>query len=181
MKKLVIICGLIIIAGIVLFGMMNKKSLPDIVTTPTQDTAQNTNNVEPVACTADAKICSDGSAVGRTGPACTFAPCPAVDATSARTTTYLGGTTMALNVTISPQEIVSDSRCPIDTQCIWAGTVEVRTVISTTTAHGEHIMTLGEAQIFGDYTVTLVEVTPTASETAIPESSYRFVYEIVKN
>jgi len=29
-----------------------------------------------VACTTDAKICPDGSAVGRTGPACEFAPCP---------------------------------------------------------------------------------------------------------
>ncbi len=30
----------------------------------------------PVACTADAKICPDGSAVGRIGPKCEFAPCP---------------------------------------------------------------------------------------------------------
>lgn len=30
----------------------------------------------PVACTLEAKICPDGSAVGRTGPHCEFAPCP---------------------------------------------------------------------------------------------------------
>ena len=30
----------------------------------------------PVACTTEAKLCSDGSAVGRTGPACEFAACP---------------------------------------------------------------------------------------------------------
>ncbi len=29
-----------------------------------------------VACTADAKMCPDGSAVGRMGPSCEFAPCP---------------------------------------------------------------------------------------------------------
>lgn len=28
------------------------------------------------ACTMDAKICPDGSAVGRSGPDCEFAPCP---------------------------------------------------------------------------------------------------------
>ena len=28
------------------------------------------------ACPMDAKLCPDGSAVGRTGPACEFAPCP---------------------------------------------------------------------------------------------------------
>lgn len=27
-------------------------------------------------CTMEAKMCPDGSAVGRTGPACEFAPCP---------------------------------------------------------------------------------------------------------
>jgi hypothetical protein len=30
----------------------------------------------PVACTDEAKLCSDGSAVGRTGPHCEFSPCP---------------------------------------------------------------------------------------------------------
>ncbi|MBP9771865.1 MAG: hypothetical protein KBD16_03005 [Candidatus Pacebacteria bacterium] len=29
-----------------------------------------------VACTEEAKICPDGSSVGRTGPNCEFAPCP---------------------------------------------------------------------------------------------------------
>jgi len=36
----------------------------------------------PVACTKEAKVCPDGSAVGRTGPSCEFAPCPG-DVTSA--------------------------------------------------------------------------------------------------
>ena len=31
----------------------------------------------PVACTLEAKICPDGSSVGRSGPNCEFAPCPA--------------------------------------------------------------------------------------------------------
>lgn len=31
---------------------------------------------EPVACTMEAKLCPDGSAVGRVGPRCEFAPCP---------------------------------------------------------------------------------------------------------
>jgi hypothetical protein len=33
---------------------------------------------EIVACTMDAKICPDGSAVGRTAPNCEFAPCPPI-------------------------------------------------------------------------------------------------------
>jgi hypothetical protein len=31
---------------------------------------------EGIACTMDAKICPDGSGVGRSGPNCEFAPCP---------------------------------------------------------------------------------------------------------
>jgi len=31
---------------------------------------------DPVACTEEAKLCADGSAVGRTGPNCEFALCP---------------------------------------------------------------------------------------------------------
>ncbi|MEY3784388.1 MAG: hypothetical protein RLZZ230_710 [Candidatus Parcubacteria bacterium] len=31
---------------------------------------------QPEACTQEAMLCPDGSAVGRTGPNCAFAPCP---------------------------------------------------------------------------------------------------------
>jgi hypothetical protein len=41
-----------------------------------------------VACTVEAKLCPDGSYVGRTGPSCEFAPCPG--ATSTATTTQNG-------------------------------------------------------------------------------------------
>ncbi|MBT3643042.1 hypothetical protein HN604_01040 [archaeon] len=42
-----------------------------------------TNSQEPkiTACTSDAKICPDGSAVGRTGPDCEFAECPKTNET----------------------------------------------------------------------------------------------------
>jgi hypothetical protein len=36
------------------------------------------NNTQPVACTMEAKICPDGSSVGRSGPNCEFAECPEV-------------------------------------------------------------------------------------------------------
>lgn len=34
------------------------------------------NSNQQVACTQEAKICPDGSSVGRTGPQCEFSPCP---------------------------------------------------------------------------------------------------------
>lgn len=41
-------------------------------------TSTGVNMPQEVACTMEAKICPDGSAVGRTGPNCEFAPCPLV-------------------------------------------------------------------------------------------------------
>lgn len=38
--------------------------------------------INKTACTLEAKICSDGSSVGRTGPNCEFAPCPTVAPTA---------------------------------------------------------------------------------------------------
>lgn len=37
---------------------------------------EDDTNPAPFACTTEAKICPDGSAVGRTGPDCEFAKCP---------------------------------------------------------------------------------------------------------
>lgn len=34
------------------------------------------NKPEPISCTQEAKLCPDGSAVGRTGPNCEFTSCP---------------------------------------------------------------------------------------------------------
>ena len=97
------------------------------------DPEQKIKDSEPIAyeCNGDGKVCPDGSVVGRTGNDCSFAMCPAPDAKSAKITTTLGQVSTALNVSITPKEVVSDSRCPSDVQCIWAGTVEVRTVTAT--------------------------------------------------
>lgn len=37
---------------------------------------KNPNEKEPVACTMEARLCPDGSYVGRTGPNCEFSVCP---------------------------------------------------------------------------------------------------------
>jgi len=54
-----VILGLVILLLCVLFFL-------EIQNTPLQERA----------CTMEAMLCPDGSYVGRTGPQCTFAPCP---------------------------------------------------------------------------------------------------------
>ena len=51
-----LILVLIILAVILLINMLEQGTL--------------------TACTLEARICPDGTAVGRTGPNCEFAPCP---------------------------------------------------------------------------------------------------------
>jgi hypothetical protein len=45
---------------------------------------------EPQACTLEAKLCPDGSSVGRTGPNCEFAACPQVEGAATSTDTGKG-------------------------------------------------------------------------------------------
>lgn len=61
MKSLV--AGIVLIIVIGLAGFVYRNVM------------ERTGGPEPVACTMEAKICPDGSAVGRTGPSCAFAPC----------------------------------------------------------------------------------------------------------
>ena len=130
-------------------------------------------------CNADGKICWDGSVVGRTGTDCTFTKCPIPKAKSAKIVTTLGQVTSAIGVSITPKEVVSDSRCPLGVQCIWAGTVEVHTVIATKVSNDEQVFKLGESKIIGDFQITLIEVAPNPKPGEnIPKSTYRFTFEI---
>jgi hypothetical protein len=65
--SLAIILVAVVIFVVGVFYALSSKSNTDEVLPPNE-----------VACTADAKVCPDGSAVGRTAPNCEFAPCPDV-------------------------------------------------------------------------------------------------------
>lgn len=60
---------------------------------------------KPVICTMEAKLCPDGSSVGRVPPTCEFAPCP----------TIKNEGTVSGKVTLSPTCPVE--RIPPDPQC----------------------------------------------------------------
>lgn len=87
MKNLVpvLVTIIIILVGAVgyLAGSNNPKSLSELTSATPSPSSSST---APVACTMEAKICPDGSSVGRTGPKCEFAPCP-----KPKTTKVTGG------------------------------------------------------------------------------------------
>jgi hypothetical protein len=79
LTTLIVIIAIIVIGGVVIASMR-----PPGVVAPGQTVAPSptVSGGEPVtACTLDAKICPDGSAVGRIPPTCEFAACPAPQTT----------------------------------------------------------------------------------------------------
>jgi len=73
---------IIVIVGLILLGAV-WITWGQFRMTPTLSENGTPRPVRPlpeeknsVVCTADAKLCSDGSYVGRAGPNCEFAACP---------------------------------------------------------------------------------------------------------
>ena len=132
---------------------------------------------EQVACTMEAKICPDGSAVGRTGPTCEFAPCPIATTTSASVS--FGGTFEKDFIRVMPQELLEDSRCPVDVQCIQAGTVRVSVILDAEGEQKTVIMTQGVPVVFVGRVIELVSVAPVPnSKVTIRKQDYQFVFSV---
>ena len=164
MKKYAIIIGAFILAVAVAFWAIGIR--------------EATAPAGGQACTEEAKICPDGSAVWRTGPNCEFSACPVAVAT---TTSGLAIGAMAnINgTTIGVLSLVEDSRCPVDVQCIQAGTVRVRVALNAYSR--DFTFTLGQPQIVDGATITLASVSPTEkhSKQMVSPSDYRFVFTVV--
>lgn len=137
---------------------------------------------EAVACTMEAKMCPDGSYVGRIGPSCEFAACPAVVAPTESSITLearLGETVSAFGVVITPEVLLEDSRCPTDVVCIQAGTVRVRAALMSGMGNAVQEFKLGETYTTEAENVTLSAVTPAPlSTSSIEESEYQFTFVV---
>lgn len=81
-KLLLIVGGIALLIGIGIFlYLMNIPSStpapsPTPVPTNQEPVTETETGPEGVVCTMEAKICPDGSSVGRSGPKCEFAACP---------------------------------------------------------------------------------------------------------
>jgi hypothetical protein len=138
------------------------------------------------ACTKEAKICPDGSAVERSGPNCEFAACPTAPSTTTTTTTTTSATiTLAIGksltvqgTTISVLNLAEDSRCPVDVQCIQAGTVRVRASVNA--LNRDFTFSLNQPQTVGNVTITLASVVPAQkfSKVTVAPGDYRFTFTV---
>lgn len=65
MKNILLLLGALVLVAVVIVAI--------------QTTDDGEKEPEQMACTMEALLCPDGSAVGRTGPECTFTACPHMD------------------------------------------------------------------------------------------------------
>ena len=164
MKRYAIFIGILVLAIVAALWMIQVR----VAKAP----------IDGLMCTQDAKLCPDGSAVGRTGPRCEFAECPSAGSSSASTTVTLaiGASATIHGTVIGVLDLVEDSRCPADVQCIQAGTVRVR--VSVDAYELPFTLTLGQPQVVGDTTITLVSVVPAQkyAKQTVQASDYRFTF-----
>ena len=87
----------------------------------------------------------------------------------------------AFGVTVVPETVLEDSRCPVDVTCIQAGTVRLRAELVSALGKGKQIFILGEPVTTEAEEVTLLRVNPEprAGAPADPDD-YRFVFEVKK-
>ena len=78
-----------------------------------------------------------------------------------------------------PQELLEDSRCPVDVQCIQAGTVRVSVILDAEGEQKTVIMTQGVPVVFVGRVIELVSVAPVPnSKVTIRKQDYQFVFSV---
>ena len=84
-------------------------------------------------------------------------------------------------VSITVKEILEDSRCPANVNCVQAGTVKVRADIVSGLGEAEQIFEINQPITTEAEEITLLLVNPQAEESVkIEDEEYTFVFEIKK-
>lgn len=90
----------------------------------------------------------------------------------------LGQSVKVGDLTVTPQSVVEDSRCPIKARCVWAGRLVVKTQIDGAGWRDSADMRLGETYGTHGKVVVLVSGEPgKIVERETPPETYRFTYK----
>lgn len=107
-----------------------------------------------------------------------LASCASVPAASAGPTAAIGETASVGVITVRPIQLLEDSRCPAQVQCIWAGQVRVLVDLSRGDgAHQQRELTLGKAENIDGGMLTLIDAQPPKlAPGSTDASAYRFTF-----
>ncbi len=163
---------ILIVAGAIIWasGSMTPTQTPSPAPSPTPT---------GVVCTMEAKQCSDGSYVARTGPNCEFAQCPNSQIKQ-ETTASLNQKILNGGVYITPLQVTSDSRCAPGVQCIWAGEILIKVKLEKGAVSKDVDIKEGGSVTFEGSTITLTSVIPeNKTNPPTPQKDYQFVFKVV--
>ncbi len=83
------------------------------------------------------------------------------------------------DVSIRPLSIEEDSRCPVDVNCIQAGTVRVKIEVVSGAGTNIAVVKLGQEQVVSGMNIILTSVTPTKnSKINVAEAEYLFNFKV---
>lgn len=101
--------------------------------------------------------------------------------TSATVSAKLNQSASALGLKILPLELLEDSRCPVDVQCIQAGTVRIRANVTSAGNETSMMLQLGKSVTTKTEEIMLIDVQPTKLSTqTTPANQYMFIFSIQK-
>lgn len=90
----------------------------------------------------------------------------------------LGETLYVNGSPIRPIEVLEDSRCPSNVQCIWAGRVRLRMLWVKVSGNQEFELISSEPSALAEGTITLTSVSPNkVADVPIQPGDYRFSFE----
>lgn len=139
----------------------------------------------PAAYMPPAVATSSQQAATTTDTASSVPPKPGISAPLVHAygsvTLMLGQPAKFADVTITPLAIAQDSRCPIDVQCIQAGTVQVSVRIASASGTDTQTLSLNKAFATPAGTITLTGVQPVKrSGDSIASPDYRLTFDVTK-
>ena len=97
--------------------------------------------------------------------------------TKEETTAALNQKILNRGVFITPLEVISDSRCPVDVTCIWAGEISLKIRLEKAGVSREVIIKQQTPLTFEGKTISLIDITPVNySQKPLNKEDYRFTF-----
>lgn len=139
-------------------------------------------------CTLEAKICPDGSTLGRSGSNCEFPTCPDIvtspisNVNSEDIVLSVGQKIEITNLIVTLNSILEDSRCPSDVTCITAGSVMVEVTLRDSSGSGTvKLVTNDVPYQFDGNSISVTSVLPDRkAKKQISSDQYRVTFHISK-
>lgn len=92
------------------------------------------------------------------------------------------GETETINgLSVTLEEVVQESRCPVDAECIEGGAITTRVTLANGEKTTTNIASDGVPDTFGGYEIAITDIKPPLlSGKEVPQSDYRITFEVTR-